>query len=829
MIGQTVSHYRILEELGGGGMGVVYKAEDAELGRLVALKFLPQELAKDPVALERFRREARAASALDHPSICTIFEIGEHQGQPFIAMQCLEGETLRQRIAGKPLKTDELLDLAIQIAQGLEAAHAKGVVHRDIKPANLFITTSGHVKILDFGLAKLARVGASGARPLDEARIRQLTDSALRDTPTASIDFQHLTSPGVAMGTVAYMSPEQARGEELDARTDLFSFGAVLYEMATGRPAFDGATSAVIFHRILAEAPQPPLALNPTLPPKLEEIINKALEKDRNLRYQHGSEMRVDLERLRRASGAESALMSGSGRAAGAESSGWPTAARGLPPSRLAARLWQRLRWWCLAIVPAVLAGGIGAYLLFSTDEVIHSVAVLPFANASGNPNDDYLSGGITESIIDDISQLPNLRVTARSTVSRFRSRDVDPQEVGRKLNVGAVLTGTLTRRGDTLAVQADLVNVRDGSEMWGEHYDRKLNDMLAIREDIAREIVANLRFRLSSQERRQLAEHATKDPEAYDDYLKGLHYAATFTPQGLQQGIEYFRKAIERDPTYALPYSGMAYYYGVITDWLMPANEAGPRIEEAAKKALQLDDTLAEGHVELATAYFWYTWDWPAAEREFRRALELNPNLAIAHAYYGWFLVWMGRTEEGLAEHRQALALDPLSSECGSLYGADLYSAHRYDEAVQQARATLQADPNYWLGYDELGSAYLQLGQAAEAKEQFRKARQIAGAVMAEPLASLGYAYGVSGEKAKAQAVIRTLADESRQQFISPFFFALVNAGLGDKDRAFAWLEKAYQERSWYLASLKCDPKFDSLRADPRFQELLRRVGLPQ
>jgi eukaryotic-like serine/threonine-protein kinase len=777
-IGSQLGDYAILSRLGAGGMGEVYLAEDRRLRRKVALKVLMPTAASHA----RLLREARLASALDHPNICTIYEVGAADGVSFISMQYVEGETLQRVLSGRPLSVERLLSIALQVADALATAHAHGIVHRDITPSNIMLTPRDQAKVLDFGIAKLLEGDPESTGGCD------------------------LTGTGAVFGTPCYLSPEQARGQPVDQRSDIFSFGVVLYEMATGRPPFRERSAAETMNAVI-NTPHPPLsASHPHIPPPLANIIDRALAKDPAKRYQSSEELRVELQDLAVRS---SALHEGA----------WQRR----PRLKGMHRLWGAagLVIAALVLLAVSVAGVIG---LGSPVDSIGSVAVLPFDHESRLADLEYLADGIAESVTSRLSQLPQLRVMARSTTSSYRGRSVDPRAVGRELSVQALLTGQVVRDKNTVIVRLELVDAKDGARLWGEEYRRPHSDISALPGDVAVAVTRQLHVRLMGGQEQRLARGYTRSADAYEDYLKGRYFWNKRTAETVIRAIDYFQSAINRDPAFALAYSGLADAYLMLRGYGVRSPEQTiPQARAAAEHALKLDDSIAEAHTSLGQVRTHYR-DWTGAEAAFARAIELNPGYATAHHWQAMHLANVGRLEEAIAAIRRAQGLDPLSLIINTEVGRLLYFARQYDAAVAQYSRTLEMDPNFAQAHTNLGMVLVEKGLYSEAIAEFQKARSAGG-----PMSAVGQirAYALAGRRDEALDASRRLRQELENGFAPSFAMAMMSLSLGDHDDALAWLEKGTKGNyfaAWYL---KVHPAWDVLRPNPRFQALMRRVGL--
>ena len=787
--GTQLGPYKILAPLGAGGMGEVYRARDTKLGREVALKILPENFAGDPERRARFEREAQLLASLNHTNIAAIYGLEEANGLRFLVLELVPGKTLAERLSSGRLEVEEALNIARQIAEALEAAHEKGIIHRDLKPANVKLTAGGKAKVLDFGLAKAF---AGDSAEVDLSKSPTITDAGTRQ--------------GVILGTAAYMSPEQARGKPLDQRTDIWSFGCVLYELLTGKRAFAGATISDTLAAILTREPTWQ-ALPADTPASIQALLRRCLQKDASRRLQHIGDARIELE----------------------EAVSKPAPEPVVKPA--AARPWWRskpaLTASAAALVSLVVLGT-WFVLTRTRGEAIDSIAVLPFVNAGGDPNTEYLSDGITENLINSFSQLPKLRVIPRSRVFRYKGKEADAEKIGRELNVSTVLTGRVTQRGDSLNIQTELVDVAQVSQLWGRQYNRKFSEIITVQEEIAKEVSEKLRLRPTGEEQKKLTKRYTENPEAHQLYLKGRYLWNRRTGPTLQRAAGYFQQAIDKDPGYALAWAGLADCYALYSFYgvLSPA-EAFPKAKEAARKALEIDDTLAEAHASLLWIKSQYDWDWVGAEREFKRTIELNPNYATVYNWYSVHLGAMGRLDEALALAKRAEEIEPLSLANSTNVGLALYLARQYDQAIEQLRRVLDTDANFPPAHLFLGLAYEQKGMFEEAIAEFQKGSSLSGG---EPtmVGALGHAYAVSGRKDRAQNVLAELKQQSRRRYVAPFEIAVIYIGLGEKEQAFEWLEKAYRDHSSWLIWLKVDPRFDSLHGDSRYRDLRRRMGLP-
>lgn len=781
MSGTIISHYKVLEKLGEGGMGVVYKALDTKLQREVALKFLPQFLSTDSIERERFYQEARAAAALSHPNVAVIHEIGEHEERLFLAMELVEGETLKERVEkGGSLPTIKILEIAIQMCEGLAAAHEKGIVHRDIKSDNIMLTPKNLVKIMDFGLAKVK--GST-----------------------------RLTQAGSTIGTVAYMSPEQARGEDVDKRSDIFSFGVVFYEMLAGKLPFRGEHQAALIYSLVNEDPQPISRFNENVSPEIERIVSKALAKDADERYQSVDDLLADLRRERKNleyARAGDAVMRSASKI----------------PAALPNRNKKRISIIASSVVLAVLI--LVYFLFFRQEQGISSIAVLPFSISSPDSSAEILSDGITEGIINDISTIPSLTIMSWTSVSHYKGEHVDIREVGKKLNVEAVLVGRIIQHGDSYDISVELVDAGNEHHLWGAQFNKKATAIYTLQGELSKAISKQLQIKLTGEEEQRLTKNNTENSEAYKLYLTGNYYLNKRTKDAIRKGIDYFNRSLEKDPNYALAYAGIAQGYGLLAgNYYINPEEGYPKEREAALYALKLDNKLAEAHVSLADVLSNYEWNWEGANREYRKALELNPNYATAHHWYAMALANQGLFDEAIREIKRAQQLDPLSIRINQNVGFIYYQSRQYDKAIDQTQKAIEIDSTFPYGNSNLGDCYFMTKQYDLASDAYQTEVRVTGD--STNIFLLACVDAVIGKKIEGMTLYEKLKNISTRTFVATSYFALIEIYLGNKDKAFALLHKAIEEKDPYMISLKAEPKFDPIRSDPRFANLLRKVHL--
>jgi serine/threonine protein kinase/tetratricopeptide (TPR) repeat protein len=790
MIGEKLGHYTIIEKLGAGGMGEVYRARDERLKRDVALKVLPEDSPKDAAAETKILREAQSASALNDPNICTIHEVGEANGRHFIVMELVEGSPLSSLIPPEGLRPELVVRYGAQIASALAHAHDRGIIHRDIKSANIVITPSGQIKVLDFGLARL-----HGGPELTEAtRSNQSADRA-----------------SAVVGTLPYIAPEILRGGEAGPRSDIWSLGVTLYEMSAGSRPFRGQTGFELTSAILRE-PLPPLP--PQVPSGIRAVIERCLEKEPGHRYQRASEVRAAIEAAHTLPGSTSSVLPGSVSTAHSSKR----------------NIWVSALVVLMLTLGALFAANVGGLRdrIFhpSSFSGIHSLAVLPLENLSGDPNQQYFADGMTEELTAELSQVSSLRVVSRTSAMRYKGTEKSVPQIAKELDVDAVVEGSVEREAGQVRIVAQLIQGPTDTHLWARSYERSVSDSLQLQDEVAQAIVGEIQLKLTPQEQAHLSRKIEIAPAAHEDYLRGLFHLNLHDGPDIRKAIDLFQAAIQKDPAYAAAYSSLSDSYRALTyNSNVSPTDALPQSEAAARHAIQLDDQLAEAHASLASALGNYEWDWAGAEREFQIALRLNPNSTVVHHSHAHFLREEGKTGESIAEGRRGVELDPVSVEANFILSQSLYEARRFDESIFQLHKLLDLEPRFWPAHLYLGKIFAAQGHFQDALEELKKAPDFT----AEPRATIGYVYGRLGRAADARKVISDLKELSKIEYVAPTHFAKVYIGLGDKDQAYAWLEKGYQQRDFWLLFLKGEPTYDPLRSDARFQDLLRRIGFPQ